>query len=127
MNPDDQSPSGDENLDALLRHHGGLKGLSRELGQDATASEYDLPANDNADARLRFWRRIWNSTCAPVLGLWIVLGYPVACFVLLWDEHHPWLVRKYPVVGIAALISFLGPLAIVGLMYWRWQNARGRS
>jgi hypothetical protein len=123
----------DDGLDKLLHEHGGLEGLARELGQDdPTRRRWEPAANKNAQPiKISRWRRfgwrIWNSTCAPILGLWIGFGYPAACFVLLWDEHHPWLLNRYPYIGIAALISFFGPLAIVGFMYWRWEKRPGHT
>jgi hypothetical protein len=111
-------------LDKQLREHGGFEGLARKLGQDdPMRRRWAPPQNENMPRKSPgFRQRIWNSGIAPILGLWVGLGYPAACLVLLWDDHHPWLVRQYPFIGTAALVSFFGPLAIVGFMYWRWEK-----
>jgi hypothetical protein len=106
-----------EDLDAFLKAHGGLE---RRLGQDdPLRRRWEPPAHENTQRKPSgFGRRIWNSGLAPVLGLWVGLGYPAACLALLWDWHHPWLLSRYPFIGYAAWISFIGPLAILGIM-WR--------
>ncbi len=47
-----------DDLDAILRAHGGLKGLAEQLGQtDPSAKAFELPANDNEPRmRLGLWR-----------------------------------------------------------------------
>jgi hypothetical protein len=114
-----------DDLDKLLRDQNAFAEIARRLGQDdPQARRWEPAANENAPRKPRgFWQRIWNSSIAPILGLWVGLGYPAACLVLLWDEHHPWLVSHYPFIGIAALVSFFGPLAIACFMYWRWKNS----
>ena len=48
-------------LDALLREHGGVDGLARELGQhDPTAWLDEGAANENEPReRVGLWRRLW--------------------------------------------------------------------
>lgn len=60
------------------------------------------------------------------VGLWIGIGYPLACLALLWDEHHPWM-DKHPWLAVLALVNFVGPLAIVGWMYRHWRKERERA
>jgi hypothetical protein len=49
MSPSNRSRSGDEELDALLRTHGSLEGLARELGQYGPSAKLHEPAaNENA-------------------------------------------------------------------------------
>jgi hypothetical protein len=49
-------------LDALLREHGGLEGLARELGQfDPPSPRFEPPANENTPSLFsRWWRLIWR-------------------------------------------------------------------
>jgi hypothetical protein len=95
--------------------------IARRLGQnDPQASRWESPANENAPRKsLGFRQRLWNSGIAPVLGLWVGLGYPAACLALLWDGHHPWM-NRHPWLALIAMGSFAGPLIIVGWMYRRW-------
>jgi hypothetical protein len=55
-------------LDTLLREHGGLGGLARELGQhDPNVTAFEPAANDNASpARLSLWREVLNTFSSRV-------------------------------------------------------------
>jgi hypothetical protein len=58
-----------------------------------------------------------------LVGLWMGLGFPIACLVLLYADHHPW-IGKYNSVMIAALVSVFGPLLIAGWMVRRWRKSQ---
>ncbi len=61
---ENQSSSGREQLDAVLREYGGLEGLARAIGQgDPVAYRYEPCANDNtrrnaAGPLRRLWTRL---------------------------------------------------------------------
>jgi hypothetical protein len=54
------------------------------------------------------------------IGLWIGIGFPIACFALIYDEHHRWM-QNHPLLSIAAFVTLIGPLLIVG---WLENNRR---
>lgn len=63
-----------DDLAGLLRDHGGLEGLARELGQLDPAGLYEPAANENEPReRVGLWRWLWalgsNLTKAPKPGL----------------------------------------------------------